>query len=198
MILYFAILENVSHFSASEREEWMARVGDWDGIIKPDLINIVNYYRMRGVEEFAIFGMCFGGGVATLAAVELSDLFKVSAIVHPSSVTIEQAAEVKIPMYLMPASNDADLVCSSQTNFEARDLKCLLQLPFYEVLQTKFGDNSGHRRFDDVSHGFSGSRGNFSDTLIRERVNEVVTTLGSFFDRNLHEYTNLKLMFVEK
>lgn len=91
----------------------MARVGNWDGIIKPDLINIVNYYRNRGVEEFAIFGMCFGGGISTLAAIELSDLFKASALVHPASVSTEQAAEVKIPMFLMPASNDVDLVCKS-------------------------------------------------------------------------------------
>lgn len=64
------------------------------------------------------------------------------------------------------------------------------------MLQTKFGNNTGHRRFDDMLHGFSGSRGNFSDPIIRERVNEVVTTLGEFFDRNLNEYTNLRLMFV--
>lgn len=59
-------------------------------------------------------------------------------------------------------------------------------MPFYAVLQTKFGDNCGHRRFDDMSHGFAGARGNFSDPLNRERVNEVIATLGAFFDRNLN------------
>lgn len=53
------------------------------------------------------------------------------------------------------------------------------------MLQQKFGDNCGHRRFDDMSHGFAGARGNFSDPLIQERVDEVISTLGAFFDRNL-------------
>lgn len=37
-----------------------------------------------------------------------------------------------------------------------------------------------------MRHGFAGSRGNFSDPVVQERVNEVITTLGAFFDRNLN------------
>lgn len=36
-----------------------------------------------------------------------------------------------------------------------------------------------------MNHGFAGARGNFSDPWIRERVDEVIATLGAFFDRNL-------------
>lgn len=88
----------------------MDRVGDWDLIIKPDLINLVRHYQSRGIEEFAIFGMCWGGKIATLAAIELSEYFKASGLVHPSSVTDDEANEVQIPMYLMPANNDPDMV----------------------------------------------------------------------------------------
>lgn len=88
----------------------MDRVGDWNTVIKPDLINLVHHYQSEGVEEFAIFGMCFGGRIATLAAIELSEYFKASGLVHPSSVTDDQAENVLIPMYLMPASNDPDMV----------------------------------------------------------------------------------------
>lgn len=36
-------------------------------------------------------------------------------------------------------------------------------------------------------HGFCGAHSNFSEPLIQERVNEVITTLGNFFDQNLNE-----------
>jgi len=153
----------------AEREEWSKRVTDYNAVIKPDLLNLVAHYQAKGVEEFAIYGMCYGGKIATLAAIELNEYFKASALVHPSSVTTEEADDVKIPMYLMPASTDLNMT------------------DFYEVLKTNFGDNCGHRRFDDMHHGFCGNRGNFSDPVNRERVDEVITTLGAFFDRNLNE-----------
>lgn len=59
--------------------EWINRVGDWDLIVKPDLVNLVHHYQSKGVEEFAIFSMCYGGGMATNAAIELSEYFKASA-----------------------------------------------------------------------------------------------------------------------
>ncbi|XP_037045735.1 carboxymethylenebutenolidase homolog [Bradysia coprophila] len=163
---------NPDHTQA-ERQEWLARVGNWDTIVKPDLINVVDHYKNDGVREFAIFGFCWGGSVAMQVSIELADRFKASGLVHPSGVSNETAVNVQIPMYLMPAQNDADM---SQ---------------YYEVLQTKFGDNCGHRRFTDMNHGFAGARGNFSDPLNRQRVDEVITTLGAFFDRNLNNSNNV-------
>lgn len=52
------------------------------------------------------------------------------------------------------------------------------------MLRSNFGDNSGHRRFDSF-HGFAAARGNFSDPLNQMYVNEVINTLGVFFERNL-------------
>jgi len=153
--------------SSDEILEWLTTVGNWDSVVKPDLINLIRHYQNEGVEHFAIFGFCWGGKVATLAAIELSEYFKASGLIHPSLVENSEAVDVKIPMYLMPSQDEPDME------------------PFYEVLQNKFGDNSGHRRFTDMMHGFAGARGNFSDPLIQTRVNEVITTLGAFFDRNL-------------
>lgn len=96
--------------SATERQQWLARVGDWDTVVKPDLINIVDHYQNAGVTEFAIFGFCWGGKVSTLASIELADRFKASGLVHPSGVLNEEAADVKIPMYLMPTQNEPDMV----------------------------------------------------------------------------------------
>lgn len=171
-------------------------MGDWDSVVKPDLINIVNHYEKDGVTDFAIFGFCWGGKVATLASIHLSDKFKASGLIHPSSVTNDEAVDVKIPMYLMPSSNEPDMVSLLYLRFmlysRFQITQIYFQIPFYEQLQTKFGNNSGHRRFDDMTHGFAGARGNFSDPLIQERVNEVITTLGDFFDQNLNNSKNLQ------
>lgn len=98
------------NFSPIELAAWLQRVGDWNSIIRPDLINIVRYYQSQGVEEFGIFGMCWGGQIGALSAIELSDYFKASAIVHPSFVTNDQAPTVRIPMYLMPSRDEPDMV----------------------------------------------------------------------------------------
>ncbi|XP_037047402.1 uncharacterized AIM2 family protein C30D10.14-like [Bradysia coprophila] len=150
-----------------ERAAFIQRVGDWETIVKPDLINTVRYYQSQGVQEFAIFGMCWGGRTGTDAAMELSDYFKASAIVHPSLVSNDEAYSVRMPMYLMPSRDQPDM------------------LPFYQVLRNNFGDNSGHRRFDDMFHGFASTRGNFSDPLNQMHVNEIIRTLGVFFERIL-------------
>lgn len=105
----------------------MQRVGDWETIVKPDLINIVNHYRNEGVTEFAIFGFCWGGKVSTLASIELSKEFKASALIHPSSVTTEEAFNVTIPMYLMPTQSENDMVCwSSNHAVEYSDIVFIL------------------------------------------------------------------------
>jgi len=150
---------------------FLDRVGDWERIIKPDLINVVLHYQGLGVEEFAIFGMCWGGQITTLSAIELNSYFKASAIVHPAFITNDEAQLVRIPMYLMPSMEQPDM------------------LPFYQVLRQNFGDNSGHRRFDDMFHGFAAARGNFSDPLNQMHVNEVINIIGVFFERNLNGTT---------
>jgi len=70
-----------------ELAAFLQRVGDWNNVVRPDLINIVQYYRNLGVEEFAIFGMCWGGQIAALSAIELFNEFRASATVHPSGMT---------------------------------------------------------------------------------------------------------------
>lgn len=179
--------KTVINFSPIELAAWLQRVGDWDSIIRPDLINIVHYYQSLGVEEFAIFGMCWGGSVATLSSIELYSYFNASALVHPSLVTNDQAYDVRTPMYLMPSQDEPDMVSLSLVNWSIIYKKLTSgQLPFYQVLRINFGDNAGHRRFDDMFHGFAAARGNFSDPINQMHVNEVITTLGVFFERNLY------------
>jgi len=150
----------------SEMQEWLQNNGSWDKIVKWDILNVMNSFKTSdNITEVGIFGMCWGGKVATLAATEITSL-KAAVLVHPSSVANTEADFVQVPMSLCPSKDEPDM------------------LPFYEILQRKFGNNSGHRRFDDMFHGFAGARGNFSNPLNVKRVEEVISIMGNFFNRN--------------
>ncbi|CAL8122785.1 unnamed protein product [Orchesella dallaii] len=162
---------NASNFPPAnplDIQNWLEQNPGWDTVVKYDILTVINAFQTReNITEVGIFGMCWGGKISTLAATEIPEI-KAAGLVHPSSVSNSEADGVKAPMYLLPSSGEPDM------------------LPFYEVLQQKFGDNCGHRRFDDMSHGFAGARGNFSNPLNVERVEEVIDILGVFFNRNLN------------
>lgn len=92
------------------RTAWLQRYADWETVVKPDLLNVVRYYQNQGVQEFAIFGICWGGRIGISAAIELSDYFKAIGVVHPSNVNISEATSVRLPMYLLPSSAQPDMV----------------------------------------------------------------------------------------
>jgi hypothetical protein len=48
-----------------------------------------------------------------------------------------------------------------------------------------FADKNVQRRFDDMKHGFAGSRGDLNDETIKKRVNEVVEISIKFFAENV-------------
>jgi len=149
----------------SQFDRWLETNASWD-IAKWDVYTVMNHFATReNISEVAIWGTCWGGLISLRAASEISEI-KAAGLVHPSWVEITDAYGVRSPMYLMPAMDDPDM------------------LPFYEVLKRNFGDNSGHRRFDDMYHGFVSSRGDFSDPLNMQRVEEVIDILGTFFNRN--------------
>jgi len=161
--------ENWPPSDPQELEDWIMEYGNWDKTVKNDTLAIMNHYKTtENVTEFGIFGFCWGGRVSVLASTDIPEL-KAAGFVHPTNVTNEDAEGVQVPMYLLPTRNEISM------------------LPFYMVLQRKFGTNCGHRRFDDVNHGFAGTGGNFSDPLNRLRVDEAIDILGTFFDRNLLE-----------
>jgi len=142
------------------------RVGNWELNVRQDLINVVRHYQSQGVQEFAIYGNCWGGRIATLAASELYMEFRASAFITPLHMTNALAPAVRIPLFLVPSRDEPDL------------------LPFYQVIRNNFGDYTGHLRFD-APHGFASTIGNFNDPIIQNNVNEVITSLGVFFARIL-------------
>jgi len=162
---------DINNFPPKDPQELVTFIntrGDWEDYVKMDVVNVIEHFKStENVTEFGIYGMCWGGKISTRAAVEVPEI-KAAVLVHPSSVTTDEADEVVAPMYLLPSRGEANM------------------LPFYMVLQQKFGNNCGHRRFDDMNHGFAGARGNFSDPLNVLRVGEVIDIIGNFFNKNLH------------
>jgi len=153
--------------SPPELLQFLERVANWNNNVRPDILSVLNFYRSQGVQEFGIYGQCWGGRIAVLAAIELFNDFSASAFVHPLYVQNAQAPAVRVPMYIIPSRDEPDF------------------LPFYQVIRANFGDNSGHRRFDNMAHGFTSTIGNFNDPLNRSNVNEVINTFGQFFERIL-------------
>jgi dienelactone hydrolase len=151
-----------------EYAAWRERVTNWDRIVQYDIRSLLDYYKgTQNISNIGIFGFCWGGLITTLTASQMGDEIRAAGLVHPSSITNEMANDVKAPMYLFPCLDDPD------------------HLPFYEVLQQKFGDNCGHRRYNDMCHGFATSMGNFSNPLVWQRVEQTIDILGNFFVRNM-------------
>lgn len=48
-----------------------------------------------------------------------------------------------------------------------------------------FANKNFQKRFVDMVHGFAASRGDWSDPLISQRVNEVIEITGKFFRDNV-------------
>lgn len=48
-----------------------------------------------------------------------------------------------------------------------------------------FAEKNFQKRFSDMDHGFAASRGNWNDSLIFEKVNEVIEICTKFFNDNL-------------
>ena len=77
-----------------------------------DLRNLIQYFKEKdGVNEVGIFGFCWGGKVAMLAA-SSPDLpeIKAAGLIHPSSIVTSDAQKVRAPMYLLPSKNEGDMV----------------------------------------------------------------------------------------
>ena len=49
-------------------------------------------------------------------------------------------------------------------------------------MKAKFGNRCGHERLDDMTHGFTSGRGNYSDPANFKRVVDVINIFTNFFN----------------
>ncbi|GJJ68114.1 hypothetical protein EMPS_00460 [Entomortierella parvispora] len=144
---------------------WIAENGDYKKNHIYDLIlAAVEDLRADGCTTISIFGLCWGASIAIKAASEPGQPFLATGGPHPSFTTIETVKDVKCPLILLASKDEADMI------------------PILDsVKHNDFPVESFQKRFDNVRHGWCGSRGDWSDPEQLKAGLEVVDLLGAYF-----------------
>jgi len=148
--------------------DWIAKAGAWE-IVQPDIAHVLEHYKKGGATGFGIFGFCWGGKVSIRAVSEdFSNDILGAALIHPSFVDEKDANATKRPILFIPSKNEADMV------------------PLYKIVQERLGEDAAeHFRFDDMTHGYAGGRGDFKDELNKQRVEETIALVSKFFNKHI-------------
>ncbi|ODM99109.1 putative AIM2 family protein C30D10.14 [Orchesella cincta] len=159
-------MENFPPKDFSEIKKFVATKGSWE-IAKRDMLNVIEHYKKEGVTNFGVFGFCWGGKMSIRASCEIDDV-NASVLIHPSMVDNADAEGAKCPVLFIPTKDEPDMI------------------PLYEIVKKNLGeDKTAHHRLDDVFHGFAGARGDWTDELQNQRVNETISLTHSFFKKHL-------------
>ncbi|KAF9172519.1 hypothetical protein BGX21_007719 [Mortierella sp. AD011] len=144
---------------------WIGANGDFKkNHIDQIILATVEELRADGCTTFSIFGQCWGSYISLQAASEPNQPFLSAGGPHPSLTTIETVKDVKCPLILLASKDEADLA------------------PVIESIKHKnFPVESFQTRFDNVHHGWCGSRGDWSDPEQFEAGLKVVHLLGEYF-----------------
>jgi len=147
-------------------KEWVNRVGSWE-IVHRDLTAIKIHLEKSGITgKLGIVGFCWGGN-KMLKACALED-FGAGVSVHGSTLTTEDAEQVKVPIALLPAGNDPSTE------------------PLKEILDKKsFGARCVYKTFDDMTHGFAAARSDWTNERNVECIKEVLNICTTIFEQNL-------------
>lgn len=87
-----------------------------------------------------------------------------ASCIHPSFVDVADAEKAGAPILSIPSKDEPDM-----TEYMA------------VLAQKPFGDKCKLVRFDDMSHGFCASRGDYTDALNAQRSNEAIKLTADFF-----------------
>jgi len=144
---------------------WIQDVGSWENT-RPNIVAVIDYVKQQyKCDIFGIFGFCWGGKVAVRAAQDLSLGFRAAALIHPSFNDENDAKTVKVPLLVMPSKDEPEFG------------------PFMDNLSLTVKEQSEHYRFDDMSHGFCGARGDRKDAHVLKRICEANTYTIQFFKK---------------
>ncbi|KAF9963145.1 hypothetical protein BGZ65_005580 [Modicella reniformis] len=144
---------------------WLKDNGDFKrDHIHDVILAAVEDLRADGCTTFSIFGQCWGAYISVLAASQPGSIFLAAGGPHPSFMTIENVKDVNCPLILLASKDEADMI------------------PVIESVRHKnFPVESFQKRFDNVPHGWCGSRGDWSDPEAYKAGLEVVHLLGEYF-----------------
>ncbi|KAF9370191.1 hypothetical protein CPB97_002950 [Podila verticillata] len=128
------------------------------------ILAAVEDLRKDGCTSFSIFGQCWGALMAVLAASQEGQPFLTAGGPHPSFFSIETLKDVKVPVIILASKDEADMI------------------PVAESVDAKgFAVKSFHKRYENMHHGWTGGRGDWTIAEQREAGLDAVDQLGAFF-----------------
>ncbi|KAF9428654.1 hypothetical protein BGZ94_001575 [Podila epigama] len=144
---------------------WIYANGDYKKNYIGDIIRAaVEDLRADGCTTFSIFGQCWGALMSAMAISEEGHPFLSAGGVHPSMLNLETMKDVKAPFIFLPSKDEADM------------------LPLVEFIDAKgFSSKCFHKRFDNMHHGWTGGRGDWTVIEQRKAGLEAVDLLGAYF-----------------
>ncbi|PAA86403.1 hypothetical protein BOX15_Mlig020230g2 [Macrostomum lignano] len=153
----------------TEFGNWLSTTANADKAAKAILDQTVPLLKQRidPSAKLALLGFCWGAKPAMLLAAAAGSPFACAASAHPAFLTADLVRAVRMPIALLPASDDPDM---------QKLLEELRDQPFYS--------RCVHRRYDGVSHGFCAARGDRNDAKQMEKILDARDTLAKFFIDN--------------
>ncbi|KAK9462025.1 Alpha/Beta hydrolase protein [Lipomyces oligophaga] len=119
--------------------------------------------RFPSVEKIGLYGFCWGGKFAVVAA--KSKMVQSAVLIHPSRIGELDADGVEdVPLLVIASKNESD-----------ESLQ-----PFLTRL-----NKAEYVRMDDVAHGYAAARGDWTDPVQKNRAQETFKLTAEFFEKTL-------------
>ncbi|KAG7561868.1 hypothetical protein FFLO_02685 [Filobasidium floriforme] len=133
-----------------------------------ELKSVASSLKSEGYTHISLYGFCWGGKVATVAAGE-KDLFKSVAIVHPAMLDVKDVDGIDVPFGFYPSKDEP-----SDTVKE-----------FQEALSKKaFADKNDYKHYEKMHHGWAAARADLKDPENKKAFEDVYGRLATFFGPN--------------
>ncbi|KAL7746604.1 hypothetical protein RI367_008004 [Sorochytrium milnesiophthora] len=143
--------------------EWLADYS-WDKLKGPTEL-ILQHLKSHGAESIVSVGLCWGAFMAAQSSNGLPGAFRGVGMLHPSLLAKPLADAATAPWCVLLSKDEGDM-SDVQESLKANP---------------KWGDKVVVERFDDMHHGWCGSRGDFSNELNRQRTHEALQKLVKFY-----------------
>ncbi|KAF9933961.1 hypothetical protein FBU30_003905 [Linnemannia zychae] len=153
---------------------WIGENGDYKkNHILEIVLAAVEDLRKAGCTSICAMGQCWGALMAVKAASEEGTPLLATGGPHPSFVSLETAGDLKTPLILLPSKDEADLT------------------PVIDHNNKKgFAVESFQKRFDNMHHGWTGGRGDWSDPEQFKAGLEAVDLFGGYFSKVIAAHDN--------
>ncbi|KAG0347681.1 hypothetical protein BC939DRAFT_438162 [Gamsiella multidivaricata] len=157
--------------------DWIHANGDYQKNHIGEIIRAaIEDLHKDGCTSVSIFGQCWGALMSVKAASEEGSTFLAAGGPHPSFFSVETTKDSKAPLIVLASKDEADM------------------LPLIEVNKQKgFPIEPFHKRFDNMHHGWTGGRGDWTQPDQFKAGLEAADLLGSFFEKAAVAHESSKL-----